>query len=110
MRQQNKPDRKRSLYTRCCDGIATAEQLQQMYDVDREITYRTFARHTDIGAMRQEMGYATGRHAKGLRLEDDSAVRYFKSTFRGQPCYYMDHSAIDHIFLFPEQVSLLSDD
>jgi hypothetical protein len=102
--------RKRLLYTRCCDGIATAEQLRQMYDDSLEITFKTFAVHADIKPMLGDMGYATGRNEKGLRLENDFLVRYFKSKFLGQPCYYMVHSAIDHIFLFPEQFPLLCTD
>lgn len=105
----NQPQRpRRTLYTRCCDGIASADQLREMYDGGREITFRTFALHTDISSMLGELGYATGR-SRGLRLQDDMLVRYFKSAFRGQPCYYMVHSAIDHIFLFPDQVRLLSE-
>jgi hypothetical protein len=106
----HRQERKRQLYTRCCDGIATAEQLRQMYDDGREISFRTFAAQVDLTPMHGDLGYASGRHAKGLRLKDDFLVRYFKSKFCGQPCYYMVHSAIDHVFLFPEQVASLSND
>lgn len=99
---------KRTLFTRCCDGIATSEQLHEMYDREREITLRTFARHVDIRPIAEDMGYQYGPRVKGLRLSKDWAVRFYKSTFCGQPCYYMDHSAIDHVFLYPDQVPLLS--
>ena len=99
---------KRTLFTRCCDGVATSEQLHEMYDREREITLRTFARHVDIRPIAEDMGYQYGPRVKGLRLSKDWAVRFYKSTFCGQPCYYMDHSAIDHVFLYPHQVPLLN--
>lgn len=98
--------KKRILFTRCCDGDATSDELHEMYDVEREISYRTFAKHVDIVPLEVGMKYAVGRE-KGLRLSQDWAVRFYRSKFRGQPCYYMDHSAIDHIFVFPEQFSAL---
>ncbi len=107
--QSNKtrPRAKRSLFTRCCDGEASSEMLHDMYDREREITLRTFALHVNIVPFAQEMGYAHGRHAKGLRLAKDWAVRFYKSVYRGEPCYYMDHSAIDHIFLHHDQAARL---
>ena len=104
---QDTGNRKRSLYTRCCDGIATSDELHDMYDREREISYRTFARHVDAAEVAALLGYAHGRHAEGLRLSDDRCVRFYRSTFKGEPCYYMDWSSIDHIYLFPEQVERL---
>jgi len=99
--------KKRILFTRCCDGDATAEELHAMTDRAIEITYRTFAKHVDVESIASSMGYAVGR-AKGLRLSDDWAVHFHRSKFRGVPCYYMDHSRIEHIFVFPEQFKALS--
>lgn len=94
---------KRTLFTRCCDGVATADQLRRMYDAAREITFRTFAGQVELTPLLGDLGYAKGQREKGLRLQNDPCVRYFKSKYRGQACYYMVHSAIDHIFLYPEQ-------
>lgn len=89
------------LYTRCCDGDATAEELFAMYDSEREVKYSTFARKTSIAEIARELGYAVGRAAKGLRIADDYAVRFYKAKFRGVPVYYMDWSSIDHVFVVP---------
>jgi hypothetical protein len=86
------------LVARCNDGSATLDELETLYDHDREITYQTFARHVDIPEISMELGYAFGRHSKGLRLRKDWHVRYYRSKFRGQVCYHLDWSAIDHIF------------
>jgi len=99
---------KRNLYTRCCDGIARSEELNDMYDKQRQITFRTFSKHVNMKPIIQELGYAYGAHAEGLRIAKDYAVRFYKSVFKGEPCYYMDWSAIDHIFLLPEQVTRLA--
>lgn len=93
------PTTKRELFTRCCDGLATSDELHAMYDTEKEVSYRVFAQNTDLDAIAEQLGYVKGRHAKGLRLRDDYAVRFYRAVFRGVPCYYMDWSAIDHIFL-----------
>ena len=43
------------------------------------------------------MGYATGNQT-GLRLVDDYAVHFYRSRYNGVPCYYIDHSSIEHIW------------
>lgn len=98
--------RKRVLYTRCCDMVATIEQLDEMTGQGRQIGLATFRKHADVSALEAAFGYVTGR-AKGLRLANDHYVQYFKSIFRGIPCYYLVHSAIEHIYLLPEQISAL---
>lgn len=98
---------KRVLYTRCCDGDATYEELHSMYDRNRAITFRTFAKHVDVQPIAEALGYAFDRNARGLRLSKDWAVRFHKSVFKGQPCYYLVWSAIDHIFMHPHQIEEL---
>lgn len=89
------------LVTRCCDQIATAEELEDMYTSEREIGYKTFSKHVDTAKLSGTLGYAHGRQAKGLRLAKDWSVSFYRAVFRGKPCYYMDWSRIDHIFMDP---------
>lgn len=35
----------------------------------------------------------------GLRWKDDWAISYHKSVYRGEPCYYYCHSAIEYVFV-----------
>ena len=95
--------KKAVLYTRCCDGDATSEELHEMYDQEREITFTTFSRRVDIRPIAKDLGYVSGRHAQGLRMQNDRCVRFFRSKFRGENCYYMDWSCIDHIFVTSSQ-------
>ena len=98
--------KKRPLYTRCCDGIATADELHEMTGQGREISYATFIKHADVSEFIEQHGYARNCK-KGLTLQKDWAVRFHRSKFKGQVCYYMDWSAIEHIFLYPNQIALL---
>lgn len=91
------------IYHRCCVDFSMAEvgDLQAMIDAARPITLRTFRRHCDTAAWERQMGYERGgqqRH-KRLSLTHDWHVRYYRSRFRGRPCYYAVHSAIEYIFL-----------
>lgn len=89
---------KHPLVARCNDGRASRTELQELDDNLREIKYRTFAKHVDVGTLSELLGYSFGRTNRGLRLRDDYHVRYGKSKFRGRTCYHLDWSAVDHIF------------
>lgn len=86
------------LIARCCDGSATVNELENLYDHDREITYKTFAKHVDIKELAEYLGYAFGRWERGVRLSKDWHVRFYRSKFRGKVCYHLVWSEIDHIF------------
>lgn len=86
------------LIAQCNNGTATLAELEDLYEHDREITYRTFAKYVDIKDLSERLGYVWGRHAKGLRLSKDWHVQYYRSEFRGKVCYHLDWSSIDHIF------------
>jgi len=86
------------LIAKCCDGSCTVDELEYLYEHDREITYRTFARFVDIGWLSDYLGYSFGRHAKGLRLKTDWHVRFYRSKFREKVAYHLVWSEIDHIF------------
>ena len=43
------------------------------------------------------MSYATGSQ-RGLHLKDDWAVHFYRSRYDGAPCYYIEHSLIEHIW------------
>jgi hypothetical protein len=72
-----------------------------MQDKAVSITYRTMRRKlgkvlTDVEEM---LGYDTGRGKRGLRMKNDFAVSFYKSTYQGKPCLYFVWSHIEHIFL-----------
>jgi len=69
-----------------------------MVDAAHGITLATFRRHVlDFDDFVRGMGYAVGRE-RGLHIADDWAVAFYRSTYRGRPCVFMDHSAIEYIW------------
>lgn len=85
-------------YVTCCVN-STAESIHAMADSARDVTYRTVLKNCE-GLMQwaKDMGYERSSRL-GLTLKDDFAVSFHKSTYRGQPCYYVRHSAIEYIWV-----------
>ncbi|MBG6082986.1 hypothetical protein [Rubrivivax gelatinosus] len=77
------------------------DHLFQMMEMARAVSVSTFRRHTNWKPVARSLGYAVGRHAKGLRMEQDYHLGFYRSTWKGAPCYYLDHSRIEHIFVQP---------
>lgn len=90
--------RKHELVGRCNDGRLSTRELQSIRDSGREITLQTFARHVDVAAVAADLGYAHGRHAKGMRLSDEGYIQFNRSQLRGKPCYHMVWSEIDYVY------------
>ena len=79
---------------------STAEAIGAMVEQSKSVVYRTMVKHchglTDWWA--QGMGYFTNKR-QGLTLKDDWAVSFYKSRYKGAPCYYVQHSRIEHIWV-----------
>ena len=79
------------------------ESINNMVDHDkqRDITRNTFLKYVckeDLQQLEDNFGYS--RHYKqGLIMANDWHVSYHKSFYRGKPCYYLCHSAIEYIFI-----------
>lgn len=85
-------------YLTSCVG-STARLIHAMQDRARDITYRTFRKHcAGVDEWAASVGYAVGRK-KGLHLQDDFAVSFYKSWYAGKPCYYVRWSSIEHIWV-----------
>ena len=82
--------------TNCVNS--TAEHINNMVEVAREITYGTFIKHVDWKELANMFSCET-HYKHGLLLKNDWAVSYFKSKYRGKPCYYVCHSCIEYIFI-----------
>jgi hypothetical protein len=91
-----------SRYAGCCVN-SDANSIHNMVDAARDVTYETVARHVPLDLIAEVFPfYAWGPGKPGeLRLKDDWAVSYHKSTYRRRPCYYIRHSAIEYIFTRP---------
>lgn len=84
-------------YLTCCVN-ANGQDITEMVDVARKITYNTMRKYIPIDELKTIFDYSWGRE-KGLRMSKDYHVRYYKSVFCGQPCIFIDHSAIEHVFV-----------
>lgn len=86
-------------YKTCCiECDDCVDDLNRMIEEAVPITYRTMRRHCgglDTWAINH--GYEL-HHTRGLTLKSDWHVGYFKSSFKGRPCYYLVWSAIEFIW------------
>lgn len=71
--------------------------INAMVDEAREVTLRTFRKRCDTLDWERLLGYERAGRG-GLPLSRDWHVAYYKSRYRGMPCYYAVWSAIEHIF------------
>lgn len=76
--------------------------LHAMTEQARSISFRTFAARCNWKPIAAMMGYTVGP-GKGLRLAHDRCVKFFRSTWNGKPCYYMQHSAIEFVFMVTDR-------
>lgn len=99
-----------NLVARCTDEHTWIHRarLEALYEKDREITAETFFRHVSLKDISGDLGYAFG-HEKGLHLKDDYHVSYHRSQWRGVPCYHLEWSGIDHVFVLPADQRRMSD-
>jgi hypothetical protein len=70
-----------------------------MTDNARQIEYRTAMRAIGRDVLAEVFpDYDWNKRPHYLTMKRDWHVGYYKSTFRGQPCIYVKHSAIEYIF------------
>jgi len=90
-------------YHNCCvgwpaDDVHTEGGLCDMVDSGRSITRRTFIRNVGLQSVREfegMMGYPFGR----LTMARDGAVSYEKGKLHGRAVYWVNHSAIEYVFV-----------
>lgn len=73
------------------------EDITKMVDNAKNITSNTFFKHVDIKEISYFFGYSI-RSKNGLTIKNDWHIRYFKSKFKGNPCYFLTHSCIEYIY------------
>lgn len=83
-------------YYHCSCVESLGEDINAMREKHTAISYKTFLKYCDVKDWARDAGY--GRDT-GLALGRDWMVAFYKSTFRGVPCYYLVHSAIEHVWL-----------
>ena len=82
-------------YLHSCPS-STYEDITDMTDKATDITRRTFMKYVnreDREMVERDLGYD-----RDFPITRDWHVSYSKSVYRGQPCVYLTHSAIEYIF------------
>tara|TARA_Y100000310_G_scaffold311841_1_gene358533 strand:- start:5 stop:670 length:666 start_codon:yes stop_codon:yes gene_type:complete len=80
------------------------------HDLDIDVPYEELAANVPEDELRRtfpDYDWDGTGECNGITLESDWSVSYHKSIFKGIPCYYVDHSRIEHIFL-PEDAQVTS--
>lgn len=72
--------------------------LGEMTDDAKPVTLETFRRHCDWRPWAEGCGYSIKKDG-GPPLSRDHHVAFFKSRWRGSPCYYAVWSAYECVFL-----------
>jgi hypothetical protein len=81
------------------------EAITAMTDRAKDIPYRTFAKMVGRDQLEALFPiYDWSRRPKTLTLKRDWHVRYSVSEWRGIPCAYLTHSAIEYIFTLEGEV------
>ena len=76
--------------------VLECDPLHDMVDHARPVTERTIRRHcVDLGAWCKARGYWP--HS-AVRLGKDWAVHFFKSRYKGVPCYYIDQASTENVW------------
>jgi len=89
-------------YVGCCVDLK-GRDITEMCDCATEVSYQTVRKRLGEALMNfaASMGYETrpGGSRRGMFLSNDYHVSYYKSRYKGKPCYYIDHSCIEHVFV-----------
>lgn len=79
------------------DGQDITEMTEKATKVSR-VTFGTNIGRDNYLLISDGLGYSR-HHMQGLTLAKDYHVGYYRSQYRGKPCYYMVHSLIEHVFV-----------
>lgn len=85
--------------------------IEKMRDTREEVTYKTLVENvneSDLKTVKTRMGYVNEKH---LTLENSLNVRYFKSMFKNNPCFFIEQDVMrqdptQYIFIMKENKPL----
>ena len=87
-------------YVGNCTNAHMADGLSDMMDNAVEVSYRTLVAAVGRDALAEAFPqFDWSSRPRDLTMKDDYAVSYYRSTFKGKPCYYVRESGIEHVFM-----------
>jgi len=94
---------KQYCYELSCVDLNEGMPIQEMINQSIDISWEEFNEHVSTEQVNMLFGniydYDDINNGAGLKIQDDYTVSFHKSYYEGTPCYYLDHSAIEYIFL-----------
>jgi hypothetical protein len=92
-------------YAGNCTGLA-ADDLHDMMDKARQVTYSTFVKAIGLDQLRELFAdYGWGHQRGFVRMKTDPHITYYRSIFKGKHCYYVRESGIEYIFVDDDKPS-----
>lgn len=82
--------------TNCVNSTASA--IDNMVSQERDVKWATIRKHCNLDDLKKLFAMYDW-NGKGLHLKDDWAVSFHKSKFKGMSCYFIQHSAIEYVFV-----------
>lgn len=83
--------------TNCTES--SGSKIRAMTDSARQITYETFIQHVPVSELKELFPWYTWDGVDGgLYLKNDYAASFWKGTYDGKPCYYVEQSCIEYVF------------
>lgn len=80
---------------------ARGNDIAEMVEKAREITAKTFKKHCNYKEASRMLGYTDENDrpfCPELTLESDYSTAFFKSKYKGTPCYFIEWSGIEHVY------------
>ncbi len=88
--------------TNCVDSD-DGPGIADMVDQAREITWETFRHRVSVSEVKAKFPLYWEINAKPAHIKDDWSVRFYSSEYKGKRCYFIDHSAIEYIWVAQEE-------
>lgn len=89
----------RCRFVTSCVGCDDVPALEDMIDNAKEISYKEFVRNVSEEQLAQEFPDYDWHGGSGLTMKKDYHVRYYKSTYQTLPAFFVDHSAIEYVWV-----------
>lgn len=87
----------------CVDVVREDEDdLHDMVAHAKDVAFVTFAKYCDWQPVARQLGYEIGR-SEGLHINNDYTAHFKQSKWKGEKCYFIEWSRIEHVFLEPKQ-------
>ena len=79
---------------------ADGDDISNMVDAATEVRYKEIKSNCEgLKAWEIGSGYSPDGTRKELTLRRDMEVRYYRSVYKGIPCYYIRHSGIEYVWV-----------